>query len=663
MRLSFKYKFILSFVTIELFFISLIVFYNFSSSKSLSDSLTNVNIESSSKLFAEIIKTPLLVNDLATIDNAVSSFSKLNHIVAVRIVNTKNILLSHFNDNNEFKNIFDENISNIQKEGRIFQLKSFPIILDEQKLANVQVLYELSDINKIITDNENRTFFLIILEILFSTLIAFLVGYRLTKRLTVLTNLAEKISNNEKLYIQKDMKIIDEVSILTNALSTMQEKIFERNYQLKQTAKNLRQEISFHNALFNNTNCAIIILDNNYKVVSINERVNNLTGYTKSELEEKFVWDIYINKNVKQKITEQNIENYPKEYENSLISKFEDSPLHTWSNSFIFDEYGKVEYIVSIGIDISAIKEVHQKLKKYVTLVNENIMISRTDLEGKITSVSKAFCRISGFSIDELLGQSHVVMRHEDTPIEVYEDLWKTITSGNIWKSEVKNKTKGGSFYWTDSTIYPDYDNNGNIIGYYAIRHDITDKKYIENLSITDPLTKLYNRRYFNEIFYKELNRAKNDRTIFCLLTMDVDYFKLYNDTFGHQEGDVVLESISKVLLENFKREGDFAFRMGGEEFSAIFTTSQKDNIFLFSDKLRKSVEELEIKHEKNLASQFVTVSIGVVYVDFTKYFQSIEQSVLYKYSDELLYKAKVNGKNIVFVEEYDKLHNFNYKN
>lgn len=509
MRFSFKYKFILSFVTIELFFISLIVFYNFSSSKSLSDSLTNANIESSSKLFAEIIKTPLVVNDLATIDNAVSSFTKLNHIVGVRIINPKNIVISHFNDNGEFKNIFDENIINIQEKERIFYLKSFPVILDKEKLANIQVLYELTDVNKIIKDNENKTYFLIILEILCSTFLAFFVGYRLTKRLTILTNLAEEIPKNEKFYIQKDMKIIDEVSILTNALSTMQEKIFERNYQLKQTAKDLKQEVNFHNALFNNTNCAIIILNNEFKVLNVNERVKNLTGYKKFELEERFVWDIYKNKNIKAMISNQNIMNYPKEYENSLLSKFEDTPLHTWSNSFIFNENGNIEYIVSIGVDISVIKEIDQRLKKYVTLVNENIIISRTNLDGIITTVSKAFCKISGFTIDELLGKSHVVMRHEDTPIEVYEDLWKTITSGNIWKSEVKNRTKDGNIYWTDTTIYPDYDTSGNIIGYYAIRHDITDKKFIENLSITDSLTKLYNRRYFDEIFYKELNRAK----------------------------------------------------------------------------------------------------------------------------------------------------------
>ena len=552
MKLSFKYKFILSFVLLEIIFISLIVFYNFSSLRNLSNSLVHTNVESSSKLFSELIKTPLIINDLATIDNAVESFNKIEYISAVRITNMKNFVISHLNDENQYKDIFDNNIENMEINGKIFQLKSFLIEINEKKLANVQILYELTDIYNVIKDNRNRTFFLIILEILFSTLIAYFVGYRLTKRLTSLTILAEKISKNKQVIIKKDGTIIDEVSILANTLSIMQDKIFQRNNELQELVQKLE--------------------------------------YSSTRLKE----------------------------------------------------------------ELSFHKEIEQKLEKYIKLVNENIIISRTNLEGIITDVSEAFCKISGFSAEELIGQSHVLMRHEDTPLEVYENLWKTITSGKIWKAEVKNKTKDGSFYWTDSTIYPDYDNNGNIIGYYAIRHDITNKKFIENLSITDPLTKLYNRRYFDDMFYKEINRAKRDKTMFCLLSLDVDYFKLYNDTYGHQEGDVILQTISKVLIQNLKRPSDFAFRMGGEEFSAIFTMTQEKDIYEFSESIRKSIENTKMEHKKNKVSAYVTVSIGATYVDFRKNNEiNIDESTLYKYVDELLYKAKARGRNNVFIEEW----------
>lgn len=664
MKLSFKYKFILSFVILEILFISIIVFYNFSSFKNLSNSLINTNIESSSKLFSELIKTPLIINDLATIDNAVESFSKIEYIAAVRIMNTKNIVISHVNDKNpKFKDIFDSKIENLQIDEKIFQLKSLEIDIDGGKLASVQILYELSDIYKIIKENRDRTIFLILLEILSSTFIAYVIGYKLTKRLTTLTLSAEEISRNNQIGIIEDKNIVDEISILANTLYIMQDKIFERNSELQElirkledSSNQLKKERDFHSALINNSSSAVIVLNNNYEINTINDTVKKLTGYDENQLKGKFIWDIFRNSEIKTTILNQPINNYPKEYENSLISKDETNALYTWSNSFTFDEQGEVEFIISVGIDISGMKDIQQKLEKYIHIVNENIIISRTNLDGIITDVSEAFCKISGFSQEELIGQSHVLMRHEDTPIEVYENLWNTITHGNIWKSEVKNKTKDGDFYWTDSTIYPDYDNSGNIIGYYAIRHDITNKKFIENLSITDPLTKLYNRRYFDDIFYKELQRAKRDKRIFCLLSLDVDYFKLYNDTYGHQEGDVVLQSISKVLMQNLKRPSDFAFRMGGEEFSTIFTISEEKNIYEFSELLRKSIEDLKIEHKKNIVSPFVTVSIGVVFVDFSidNNETNIIQSTLYKYSDVLLYKAKASGRNKVFVEKWD---------
>lgn len=543
MKLSFKYKFILSFVLLEILFISLIVFYNFSSLRNLSNSLVHTDVESSSKLFSELIKTPLIINDLATIDNAVESFNEIEYISAVRITNMKNIVISHLNDENQYKDIFDNNIENIEINEKIFQLKSFLIEINDKKLANVQILYELTDIYNVIKDNRNRTFFLMILEILFSSIFAYFIGYRLTKRLTTLTLSAEEISNNKHVDIKKDENIIDEVSVLTNTLLIMQDKIFQRNNELEKLVKELKysaiqlkKERDFHSALINNTSSAVIVLNHKCEIHNVNNTVEKLTGYTESELKGKFIWDIFQDTNFKTIILNQDINNYPKEYENTLISKDGTNILYTWSNSFTYGEYGEMEYIISVGIDISTIKHVQQKLEKYITLVNENIIISRTNLDGIITDVSEAFCKISGFSKEELIGQSHVVIRHEETPLEVYENLWKTITSGEIWRSEVKNKTKEGGFYWTDSTIYPDFDDSGKVIGYFAIRHDITNKKFIENLSITDPLTKLYNRRYFDDMFYKELNRAKRDKTIFCLLSLDVDYFKLYNDTYGHQE-------------------------------------------------------------------------------------------------------------------------------
>ena len=129
---------------------------------------------------------------------------------------------------------------------------------------------------------------------------------------------------------------------------------------------------------------------------------------------------------------------------------------------------------------------------------------------------------------------------------------------------------------------------------------------------------------------------------------LDVDNFKLYNDTYGHQEGDNVLMQIGKVLNKFSKRAGDYTFRLGGEEFGVIAQKSSNEEAVLFANKIREEIEELKIPHKHNTSSSFITVSIGL-------FFKSISidnnREDIYKLSDDLLYKAKENGRNMVVSE------------
>ncbi len=110
-------------------------------------------------------------------------------------------------------------------------------------------------------------------------------------------------------------------------------------------------------------------------------------------------------------------------------------------------------------------------------------------------------------------------------PDKLFKNLWNTISEGKTWKGEIKNKKKNGKYYWVDAVISPIFDKQKQIIGYTSIRHDITDKKKVEEISITDELTTLYNKRYFNKVFEIELNRAKRDNHTFGLIILDIDFF------------------------------------------------------------------------------------------------------------------------------------------
>jgi diguanylate cyclase (GGDEF)-like protein/PAS domain S-box-containing protein len=288
-----------------------------------------------------------------------------------------------------------------------------------------------------------------------------------------------------------------------------------------------------------------------------------------------------------------------------------------------------------------------EELLAYLKLIDKNVLISKTDLDGNITEVSEYFCLLSQYTKEELIGKNHRIFRHEEMKDEIFADIWNTITQGGIWHGELKNRKKDASCYWVDSTISSDCDINGNITGYTAIRVDITDKKRVEKIAITDGLTSLYNRRHFDDIFAQQIEINRRAKGLVAFALIDIDYFKQYNDTYGHQAGDTALKLVAKTLKESLKRPDDYTFRLGGEEFGLVYHVKTKEDALDIAKQAKQNVENLHIEHKKNSASKFVTISSGLYIV------QSSDDSTIddiYKKSDEALYHSKQNGRNLVTV-------------
>jgi len=232
---------------------------------------------------------------------------------------------------------------------------------------------------------------------------------------------------------------------------------------------------------------------------------------------------------------------------------------------------------------------------------------------------------------------------------EVYQDLWKHLINDQAWSGEIKNLKKDGGFYWVRANISPTFDLNGKKIGYTAIRQDISDEKLVEKLSITDGLTDIYNRRHFDDIFPKMIKNSKRSKEFISFLIMDVDHFKLYNDTYGHQMGDKVLIEIAKAIKKSLKRQDDLCFRLGGEEFGVVFNTNSQNEALEFANKIKEDIENLKIEHTKNTASHYVTASMGLICL---KRNQIESADIIYKEADKLLYQAKEQGRNVVIMKE-----------
>jgi diguanylate cyclase (GGDEF)-like protein/PAS domain S-box-containing protein len=293
------------------------------------------------------------------------------------------------------------------------------------------------------------------------------------------------------------------------------------------------------------------------------------------------------------------------------------------------------------------LEQANKQLVNYVEIVDKYVITSSTDKRGRITSTSDAFCEISGYSSDELMGNNHRIVRHEDMPESIYQNLWSTIAKGETWEGELKNRKKNGEFYWVHAYISPIFDEQGKITGYTAIREDITNKKRAEELSVTDELTSLYNRRHFNNMFPRELARAERDKKVFALMIIDIDYFKSYNDNYGHQQGDLVLQQVSAALKDTLRRAGDFAFRIGGEEFGVIVNVDREEEAWAIAEKLQVAVADLGLAHAHNPASGRVTVSIGLKTHQGSGG-QPALMELIYRRADDALYQAKENGRNQV---------------
>jgi diguanylate cyclase (GGDEF)-like protein len=169
----------------------------------------------------------------------------------------------------------------------------------------------------------------------------------------------------------------------------------------------------------------------------------------------------------------------------------------------------------------------------------------------------------------------------------------------------------------------------------------------LERLSITDPLTRLYNRRFLDENFMRLFNSAKRHGFIFAMFVIDLDYFKEYNDRYGHQMGDEALQAIADVLMQTLRRSDEYAYRLGGEKFCCLVMADDEKNIIDIANRICDAVTALKIPHEGSSISDVLSTSIGVCLIDQVDH-ETFD--TMYKVADTALYKAKEEGRNRVVV-------------
>jgi len=161
--------------------------------------------------------------------------------------------------------------------------------------------------------------------------------------------------------------------------------------------------------------------------------------------------------------------------------------------------------------------------------------------------------------------------------------------------------------------------------------------------SITDGLTGLYNRKYFDNILDETTLVSKENNWTSAFVMIDIDFFKQYNDTYGHDAGDIALKTVAYILDTLFNEEYDYVFRLGGEEFGILVFDINRNRLEQRLKMLQKNIASQKIKHEASKTS-FLTISMGVVMIDKNVY--SLSRTDIYKLADKKLYQSKEYGRD-----------------
>ena len=281
---------------------------------------------------------------------------------------------------------------------------------------------------------------------------------------------------------------------------------------------------------------------------------------------------------------------------------------------------------------------------------NSPMAIMITDSSGVILRVNDAFCTITGFSLSEAVGQNSRILKSDVHESYFFKQMWKKLTDTGQWEGEIWNRWKDGSTYPVWSNITAIYDNLGHTSHYISSFSDISEKKKVEDrifyLAHYDALTTLPNRAFFLERVEKARVQRVGTKAKIAVLFVDLDNFKMVNDTMGHAKGDALLKDVAEKLL-SCVRETDIVARLGGDEF--IIALLDIPSLKKVEDISRRIVDLT--RQSLNFDDKEIVVSSSIGISVLPDHASSVE--ALINNADTAMYQAKTKGKsNYLFFNE-----------
>jgi len=324
----------------------------------------------------------------------------------------------------------------------------------------------------------------------------------------------------------------------------------------------------------------------------------------------------------------------------------------------IANEKGEPAELVGIMLDITARKEAEARLalaQQAFENTAEGVMI--TDAQMNVLEVNQGFVNITGYSREEIVGQRPDILSSGRHGESYYETMWAAIKTEGRWMGEIWNRRKTGEVYPEWLSISEVKDAKGNVLNYVAVFTDITLRKQSEEqlhfLANHDALTGLPNRALLQERIEQALRRAQRDQGRVAILFIDLDRFKVINDTLGHHAGDMLLQTAAERLKQCL-RETDTIARQGGDEFVVLI--EQYGDTQYLGNVARKIMHALGLPFYLLGQELYVSASIGIsAYPE-----DGIDLHTLLKNADVAMYRAKERGKNTFqFYASESNVHSF----
>lgn len=307
--------------------------------------------------------------------------------------------------------------------------------------------------------------------------------------------------------------------------------------------------------------------------------------------------------------------------------------------------YQDTEAILTTFTPINGLKLMEQRLKLWAKVFeasSESIMI--TDAERQIVTVNRAFCRGTGYGVDEVVGRTPSLLRSDRHPESQLNEIWRIASMRGSWQGELWLRRKTGEVFPLWAVINAVREDNDEITHFIAVAHDISEHKAneqrISHLAHHDVLTDLPNRALCIERLRMALQQAERQKHRVGVLFIDLDRFKNINDSLGHHIGDSLLRSVSRSLVAAV-RVGDTVSRFGGDEFVIILNgVADAEEIMQIVD--LRLISLIQKPHEVEGVELHVSCSVGIaVYPE-----DGTEIDTLMRNADSAMYQAKSSGRN-----------------